>query len=261
VQFRVAGPVVQNRTTGSSGQQGKATFGQLPAGTYDISENVPANAATVYGFCGLDKNAPNFKVVGDAMQLTLGEGAVLYCTWFNVPDDLSDSTGAVLVHKYVCNIQGKIPTNFDWFNNCEIFTTGAKFALSVKQGTTFVPSKTGVTNADGLLRFSQLKPGTYQLKEVGADWCHAESDNVDAQGNLLVRAGQRTNVWIFNCVKTNQPPNTGAGTTAGPNAAADIVSVGPVPDGGMLLFGLAWPIFGAGLYGFRRRRKGYRLAA
>ena len=135
VQFRVAGPVVQNRTTGSSGSRARRSSGSFLPEPTTSAENVPANAATVYGFCGLDKNAPNFKVVGDAMQLTLGEGAVLYCTWFNVPDDLSDSTGAVLVHKYVCNIQGKIPTNFDWFNNCEIFTTGAKFALSVKQGT------------------------------------------------------------------------------------------------------------------------------
>lgn len=67
-----------------------------------------------------------------------------------------------------------------------------KLAFSVKQGTTFKPSKTGVTNEDGILRFSKLKPGTYQLKEVGADWRHAESNAT--QGNLLARAGQRTNV-------------------------------------------------------------------
>ena len=78
-----------------------------------------------------------------------------------------------------------------------------------------MPKTTGITNENGLLSFGRLKPGTYSLKEVGGDWCHAKSDNVDAQGNLIVRAGQRTNVWIFNCVPTKQPPNTGSGAMAG----------------------------------------------
>jgi hypothetical protein len=82
--------------------------------------------------------------------------------------------------------------------------------LSESTGAILVHIHGKITNDDGLLRFSQLRPGTYQLKEVGANWCHAESDNVDAPGNLLVHAGQRTNVWISNGIKTNQPPNTGA---------------------------------------------------
>ena len=43
----------------------------------------------------------------------------------------------------------------------------------------------------------------------------AFTDAVNAQGDVVVKAGKRSSVWIFNCVPTNQPPNTGAGTTAG----------------------------------------------
>jgi hypothetical protein len=116
-----------------------------------------------------------------------------------------------------------------------------------------VPSKTGITNQNGLLSFGRLRPGTYQLKEVGADWCHAKSDSVDSQGNLIVRAGQRTNVWIFNCVPTKQPPNTGAGTMAGAVSGA-----GAVSTAGGTLIGFAWPVLG--LVGFRARKR-FRRAA
>jgi hypothetical protein len=252
---------VQQRVTGSSGQKGKATFTQLPAGNYTLKETPPSSAATVYAFCGLDPNAPDSRVVGTAINLSLKSGDVMTCTWFNVPDDVSDSTGAIVVHKFVCDIQGKIPANYDWDANCIAQTDGVKFSLSVKQGDKFAPSKTGITNEDGLLKFSRLKPGTYQLKETESDWCHAESDRVDAQGNLLVRAGQRTNVWIFNCVKTSQPPNTGAGTTAGLRGGAQIGSPYSTSSNSALLFSLSLPLLGLAAFGLRRRKPALRRAA
>ena len=39
----------------------------------------------------------------------------------------------------------------------------------------------------------------------------AESDSVNAQGQVVVAAGERASVWIFNCVGAKNPPNTGAG--------------------------------------------------
>jgi hypothetical protein len=178
-------------------------------------------------------------------------GAYVTCIWFTVPDDLSDSTGAIVVHKYVCNGQN-FPSGFDYFANCPVETDNVKFAISFKQGNTFVPKTTGITNSNGILSFGRLKPGTYSLKEVGGDWCNAKSDNVDAQGNLIVRAGQRTNVWIFNCVPTKQPPNTGSGAMAG------VIGGGAVSRAGATLIGFAWPILG--VVGFRTRKKLRRAA-
>jgi hypothetical protein len=89
------------------------------------------------------------------------------------------------------------------------------------------------------------------LQEVDATWCHAESDSVNAKGEVVVAAGERASVWIFNCVGAKNPPNTGAGpgATAGrpwPGAAA---APGSLPAAGLGL-SLLWPL--AGLVALRR---------
>jgi hypothetical protein len=253
ISFRTSGPTVAKQITGAGGQKGRATFTGLKAGNYTLIEDGASSSVSVYAFCGYDVyNWADWYSTSGSIFLPLVEGANITCIWFNVPDDLSDSTGAIVVHKYTCN-GVKFPAGFDYFANCLIETDGVKFAISVKQGDQFVPSKTGITNQNGLLSFGRLRPGTYQLKEVGADWCHAKSDSVDSQGNLIVRAGQRTNVWIFNCVPTKQPPNTGAGTMAGAVSGA-----GAVSTAGGTLIGFAWPVLG--LVGFRARKR-FRRAA
>ncbi len=59
--------------------------------------------------------------------------------------------------------------------------------------------KTGSTGDSGESRFGTLYPGMYQLTQTDDNWCHAKSDGVDADGNVIVRAGQRTTVWVFSC--------------------------------------------------------------
>ena len=54
-----------------------------------------------------------------------------------------------------------------------------------------LPVVTGATDGDGILRFTRLQPGTYDLQEVDATWCHAESDSVDARGQVVVAAGEQ----------------------------------------------------------------------
>ena len=73
----------------------------------------------------------------------------------------------------------------------------------------FLPVVTGATDGDGILRFTRLQPGTYDLQEVDGTWCHAESDSVNAQGQVVVAAGERASVWIFNCVGAKNPPMHG----------------------------------------------------
>jgi uncharacterized surface anchored protein len=247
VSFRTSGPTVAKRITGAAGQPGRASFTQLKAGDYTLIEDVPSTAVSVYAFCGYDVyNWADWYSATGSVFLPLRAGDTVTCIWFNVPDDLSDSTGAIVVHKYACNGRN-FPAGYDYFANCPAETDGIKFAISLKQGNQFVPRTTAITNQNGLISFGRLKPGTYNLKEVGGDWCHAKSDSVDAQGNLIVRAGQRTNVWIFNCVPTKQPPNTGAGPMAG------VIGGGAVSGAGAVLAGFAWPVIG--LAGFRVRRK------
>jgi hypothetical protein len=114
-----------------------------------------------------------------------------------------------------------------------------------------LPVVAGATDGDGILRFTRLQPGTYDLQEVDATWCHAESDSVDAQGQVVVAAGERASVWIFNCVGAKNPPNTGAGPgafTGGPWPGA---AAGPgMTTAASLGLSLLWPL--AGLVVLRR---------
>jgi hypothetical protein len=93
---------------------------------------------------------------------------------------------------------------FDWFGQCTAPVTGMSFSLYPESGAT-TPLTTSETNAQGRARFGNLSPGTYQLKPEGAlgsdsmIWCYAESDRVDANGNIIVEPDVESHVWSFTC--------------------------------------------------------------
>jgi hypothetical protein len=257
VTVRVAGPVTARRVTGDGGEQGITRFANLPPGDYRVSEEVNPNVAqTVYSFCGLNPDALNLRGVGPTTDIRVGSGQTLVCYLFNVPDLVTETTGTIVVHKYAC-AANTYPPGFDWFGQCRPQGAGVRFAVSVFNGETFAPKATGATDADGILRFTDAAPGTYQLREIGAAWCRAESDSVDANGNVIVRAGERANVWIFNCLGTKAPPNTGAGPLALGATLPATVSVAPL-SGGVAGLALLWPVAGFGLLSGLRRWAGGR---
>ncbi len=51
----------------------------------------------------------------------------------------------------------------------------------------------------GEATFADLPPGRYDLDDVDGAWCHAESDAVNAEGDVVVEAGVATTVWLFYC--------------------------------------------------------------
>jgi hypothetical protein len=216
VQVQLAGVSgSQVRYTGDTGQLGLTRFTQLAPGNYSLQEKTP-DGTSVFVWCGVRIDSYEFGAIGSIINFPLQTGQTMYCAYFNVPDVVTDTTGTIVVQKYGCALPAvKRPANFDWFSNCSPQTTGVRFTISQLVNGQYVPTLAGVTDANGLVKFTNLAPGTYKLQEVGADWCHAESDAVNAQGDVVVTAGKRSSVWIFNCVPTNQPPNTGAGTTAG----------------------------------------------
>ena len=243
VTFRLSGQATARRITGDLGQQGVTRFSGLGPGIYTLREEPPNPNLTIYAFCGLDPNNPELREVGPSISMRLSAGQVVTCFFFNVPDDLSNTTGTIVIHKYACAATS-YPAGYDWFGQCTSQGPGVQFALSFFDGTQFVPRSTGATGDDGILRFNRVPPGTYRLQEIGAAWCHAESDSVNAQGDVIVEAGQRANVWIFNCVGTKQPPNTGAGPLAGL----------PAPSGALgAALGFGWPALALAGYAARRR--------
>lgn len=235
VLFRLSGEISARRLTGDGGSQGVTGFGQLPPGEYRLREDPPTAAQSVVAFCGLDANAPTLRSSTTAIDLMLGAGERTTCFWFNVPDDLTETTGAVVVHKYGCALTGaqSAPSGFDWYDECAPQGAGIRFSLALIEGETRTPLGTAATDGDGIVRFNRLEAGVYELQEVGASWCRAESDSVDARGHVVVTAGERSSVWIFNCLGTKSPPNTGAGPLAG-GAASNLAAA----------LGLIWPLAG-----------------
>jgi hypothetical protein len=115
----------------------------------------------------------------------------------------SDNTGAIIAEAKMCSIP-QPQQGFDWFGQCTAPVTGMSFSLYPESGAA-TPLATSDTNAQGRARFGNLPAGTYQLKPEGAlgsesvIWCYAESDRVDANGNIIVEADAESHVWSFTC--------------------------------------------------------------
>ncbi|MDF2759532.1 MAG: hypothetical protein K0S99_2164, partial [Thermomicrobiales bacterium] len=115
----------------------------------------------------------------------------------------TDSAGAIIAEAKMCSIP-QPQESYDWFGQCTAPVTGMSFSL-YPEGGADTPLATSDTNAQGRARFGNLPPGTYQLKPEGAlgsesmIWCYAESDRVDANGNIIVEPDVESHVWSFTC--------------------------------------------------------------
>ena len=92
----------------------------------------------------------------------------------------------------------------DWFAEYPEPASGAVFQLTALAGDNAGSHRTETADENGVLWVGGLAPGTYGLVQVDTDWCHAESDRVDAKGNV-VEDGERAAVWSFNCAGTAIP--------------------------------------------------------
>ncbi len=111
--------------------------------------------------------------------------------------ELSSTTGAVRVIAYQCPV-GTTAQTVDWYAKCAQLDAGVTFQL-VQNGVSSDSAKTGTTDDKGSLLFPKLAPATYHLTQGDGNWCHAESDSVNAQGDVIVHANERSTVWIFEC--------------------------------------------------------------
>lgn len=109
----------------------------------------------------------------------------------------SPQTGTIVAEARICTI-GEAEASYDWFGQCTAPATGMGFSLYPEGGETS-PIATIPANAQGRATFGNLAPGVYQLSSEGTSWCYAESDGVDANGNVLVEADRETRVWTFAC--------------------------------------------------------------
>ncbi len=112
---------------------------------------------------------------------------------------VSDTTGAVVVHSYDCDV-ASATAETAWFDVCRRSTTQATFQLTPTSDVSGGGGESKPADSGGMSRFEHLSPGAYRLQQTDADWCHAESDNVNEQGDVIVEAGAVVAVWIFHCI-------------------------------------------------------------
>jgi hypothetical protein len=166
--------------------------------------------------------------------------------FFNIPEQVTDSTGVILVRKYTCDVDE--PTKgYDFENECRLSNENQVFELKQynEETTEYGDGTQQTANPDGFVRFLSLRPGSYQLREVDSNWCYANSNSVNSTGDVVVNAGQVSLVSIYNCVGPASPPNTGSG-----DAADEISPVEPetsTPNGVGVSPGIAWPVVVAAL--------------
>lgn len=182
-------PDPNTRVVGYKSRGSEGTFTLVMAG-----EVTPGGTATYW-----------FKT-GDGVFPAPGPGLVCgetepQATFVLEPLPTAEATppGAIVVRTYACGAAPVDLAAFDWYGECEPGLDGVPFALSLTEGTQHTEVDDGATDPDGVLRFEALAPGTYHLAGVDVVWCHAESDNVDERGELVVAAGAEVTVWIFLC--------------------------------------------------------------
>jgi hypothetical protein len=228
------------KANATTGQQGIAFFQDLAAGKYTVTEVPPDGMAVAVYVVGCSDASGSVPFTYDdstglRIILKLTAGQEVTCNWYNIPPAKGPS-GSITVHKFLC--QGRKDNAYNWEQDCENYGDGAEFELKTTDGKALT---TRTTNLDGLAVFANLADGAYGLDETTGNWCHAEADLVDSSGNVLVRNGGNTDVFIYNCGQkkaVNKLPTTGAGPMAGPSGNAALFSVAGGLAGLILLAGL-----------------------
>jgi hypothetical protein len=113
-----------------------------------------------------------------------------------VADEPAD-TGAIVVEARNCPVS-QAQQGFDWFGQCAAPVADMSFSVYPETGDS-APIATIATNAQGRARFGNLPSGTYQVVPEDLAWCYAESDRVDANGNVRVETDLESHVWSFVC--------------------------------------------------------------
>jgi len=107
------------------------------------------------------------------------------------------TTGTITVSTYACTGVPADTSAYDWFGACD---PGGehRYVLAPVEGVT-TDLHAAETSKTGEATFPDLPAGFYDVDDPDGRWCHAESDAVNADGNVMVEPGAETTVWLFYC--------------------------------------------------------------
>jgi hypothetical protein len=180
-------------STGTGGAPATIQFSDLEPGDYLLTEAMPDNVRLAYiSECRSDVRSFSYPFYPFAIiepdgriNVELLPGEDLECDWYNI---VEETPGTVTITKYWCEgSEGNV-------ENCEIYAGGIEFTLVPQDGGEEISL---VTGDDGTA--TTEAEGTYEVVEVGRQWCDAQSDAADVNGNIIVGAGQAVEVEVFNC--------------------------------------------------------------
>ncbi|HYI25546.1 MAG TPA: prealbumin-like fold domain-containing protein [Thermomicrobiales bacterium] len=178
----------------------------VPPGNFGIKEDIPAGYGDPVVSCLIERMGVHviFPAPGGLIGGHIDSEGIFTCHWYNVPlgpDTEVPATGSITVVKYSCG-----PVTGWSLLPCPILKTGQAFDLLFLTDTDWQPVTTGVTGRDGRLTWTDLPPGTYQIDELGRDWCRIESKNLDPGGKgITVNPGEDAVVHVYNCDKRSTP--------------------------------------------------------
>lgn len=108
-----------------------------------------------------------------------------------------EENGTLRIVVKTCSIRPA--ADADWETACTLPVKDATFKIEAREGRFAGWYRDVEANDAGAASVEDLPVGRYALEQSRDDWCRAESDRVDANGDLVIERGQVTTVWIFNC--------------------------------------------------------------
>ncbi len=244
IGFELSGQPYHPTYQGVSGDNGPGTvtFSGLAWHPWTVTEQVPYGTDYVFVLSCEGSSTQQIQgyplSIGSQLGIDVGPGDHVICHWYNVPEVPG---GTVTIEKLYCEGQTFISAD-----DCYLYEGGAEFSLSVWNGADWVEVADGKTDGNGYLGWDGLQAGTYQIDEIGGQWCYAVADNTDDNGYLIVDAGEETHVTVYNCGVKTKPkkpgkfPNTGAAPGAAMAPGGANAPVSPKTDDDDLLDPNTW---------------------
>ena len=196
--------------TGVSGE-GAVRFYDLLPGTFTATATLPGDLASVAVFCSIDDSTSVYQksLSNGSVTFLNVEGEHIGCSWFvtSPVEEPSGNSGTITVREYICASEKSEIT--DWEKECGPGATGSAYALSSSDGSV---ETEGTPNDEGVLVFTKLPDGFYNLKQVSGTWCRATAEHVDSSSRVIVNGGGNTDVYLYHCGDVTALPSTGTGT-------------------------------------------------